>query len=224
MARVSPAEYLRVLLRARNPELADRIRSLDDVHRLQDVTLPGYNEADSQLVRASWKQLYDDARTGRLFGYPVTGVDQMEIGETDKEVGELHIWNETLSRDGRVIFTHVRFLLPEQPKESPPPSGEQPTEPPVADPVPVASEAAPAKNPGGRPAIAPQDKVDAEVFRLMRLHGEFAADNPDWDSQARLEDAIGDFCETLTGKRPKETTLKNYVKEPLRRWREGSET
>jgi hypothetical protein len=69
-----------------------------------------------------------------------------------------------------------------------------------------------------------QDKVDAEVFRLMNEKGEFAADNPEWDAQARLEEAIGAFCENLTGKRPGETTLKDNIKEPLRRWRQGSET
>jgi hypothetical protein len=216
---------LRRLIGARNPELAAKVRTLDDVHRLQDVTLPGYCEADEPLLRESWERLHADVKTARLFGYPAAGGDQVEIGETDQELGEIHIWNETLSRDGRVIFTHVRFLVPEpQPEESPPPV------PQPADPAPVGgapdevADPLPPKDLGGRPAIVTQDKVDAEVFRLMDERLEFCADDPEWNAQARLEDAIGDFCEALTGRRPKETSLKNYVKAPLQQWRQRSKT
>jgi hypothetical protein len=109
----------------------------------------------------------------------------------------------------------------------PAPTGSGPAVPEV--PSPAASEEAPAVSApvvsqGGRPPIMTQDKVDAEVFRLMDLHGEFAADNPEWDAQARLEKAIGDYCENLTGKRPRETTLKVYIREPLQRWRQRSKT
>jgi hypothetical protein len=66
--------------------------------------------------------------------------------------------------------------------------------------------------------------VEAEVFRLMDEKGEFCADDPEWNGPARLEEAIGDFCKELTGVRPKETALKEYIKDPLQRWRGRSET
>jgi hypothetical protein len=85
-------------------------------------------------------------------------------------------------------------------------------------------EPAPTKNLGGHPRIVTRDKIDAEVFRLMNEKGEFCADNPEWNAKARLEEAIAAFCESLTGARPSETTCKDYLKEPLQRWRQGSET
>jgi hypothetical protein len=94
----------------------------------------------------------------------------------------------------------------------------------ITNTTPVAPEDAPAKNKGGRPPIVTQDKVDAEVFRLMNEKGEFSADDPEWNGPARLEEAIADFCENLTGVRPSETTRKAYTKQPLRRWRQGLET
>ena len=64
----------------------------------------------------------------------------------------------------------------------------------------------------------------AEVFRLMSEKGEFCADDPEWNGPVRLEEAIAGFCANLTGVPPSETTCKDYIKEPLRRWRQGSET
>jgi hypothetical protein len=190
MALVTPAEYLRVLIRVHDRGLAERIKSLDDVHRLQDVTLPGYREADAQLVRASWEQLYEDVRSkrARLFGYPATGVDQVEIGETDKEVGDLDIWKETLHRDGRLIFTHVRFEV--RLEESRPKPSARPAEPVVADAVPVqdAPETA-SKNlppPGEQPdepTVAPTPKPGPTPGELKRFD---AADRALFDEVDRL--------------------------------------
>jgi hypothetical protein len=104
------------------------------------------------------------------------------------------------------------------------PPATRPAEPAVADPEPDTSEVVMAENRGGRKPIVSKDRVANEVFRLMNEKGEFCADDPEWDAQARLEDEIGVFCEHLTGKRPKETTLKDYIKEPLQQWRRGSKT
>jgi hypothetical protein len=109
------------------------------------------------------------------------------------------------------------------PEESPPPTT-PPARPAIADPAPDASEPVAAGNTGGRKPIVTLDKVAAEVSRLMEEKGEFCADDPEWDVQARLEEKIGYFCEKLTGKRPSETTLKGYIKGPLQQWRGRSET
>ena len=82
-----------------------------------------------------------------------------------------------------------------------------------------------APHPGGRPFVVNWSMVDEEVFRLMNDNGEFSVDDPEWNAQARLENAIADFCETKFGIRPGETTIKDHIREPLRRWRQSrSET
>ena len=63
-----------------------------------------------------------------------------------------------------------------------------------------------------------------EVFRLMTERGEFCVDDPKWNGPVRLEEEIGRFCKVLTGVKPKKSTLKNYIRAPLRQWRQGSET
>jgi hypothetical protein len=86
-------------------------------------------------------------------------------------------------------------------------------------------ESTPAPHPGGRPPAVDRVMVGQEVSRLMNHHGEFSADDPDWNAQARLEAAIADFCETTFCKRPSETTIKDNIREPLKRWRQArSET
>jgi hypothetical protein len=71
------------------------------------------------------------------------------------------------------------------------------------------------KGKGGRPPKFSQAAVDAEVKRLMDHHGEFSADDPEWNAQARLCEAI---CKKFGEAAP--STIDNYIKEPLVRWRE----
>jgi hypothetical protein len=75
-------------------------------------------------------------------------------------------------------------------------------------------------HPGGRPPALNWQMVDREVFRLMDDNGEFSADDPDWNAQARLESAIANFCETKFGIRPGDTTIKDHIRPPLARWRQ----
>jgi len=59
----------------------------------------------------------------------------------------------------------------------------------------------------------------------MNDNGEFSVDDPEWNAQARLEEAIADFCESKFKTRPSETTIKDNIHEPLERWRQSrSET
>ena len=122
----------------------------------------------------------------------------------------------------------------EQPTVSPGPEAESGSasppaelEPPAPASLPPDIEPAPAPTPrpGGRPPALHWETVDSKVFRLMDHNGEFCADDPDWNAQARLENAIADFCETKFGIRPGETTIRDHIREPLRRWRQSrSET
>jgi hypothetical protein len=77
-----------------------------------------------------------------------------------------------------------------------------------------------ALHPGGRPPVANWEMVEEEVFRLMNDNGEFSVDDPEWNAQARLEEAIGDFCENKFEKRPSETVIRDNIRKPLERWRQ----
>ena len=63
------------------------------------------------------------------------------------------------------------------------------------------------------------EMVDAEIFRLMGHHSEFTPDDPEWNAQARLEEAIADFCQDKFKKTPGETQIREHVRLALERWR-----
>ena len=70
------------------------------------------------------------------------------------------------------------------------------------------------KGKGGRPPSFNRNAVAAEVRRLMDHHGEFSADDPEWNAQARLIEAVRKkFGEAS------DSTLEPYIKEPLAAWR-----
>lgn len=70
------------------------------------------------------------------------------------------------------------------------------------------------KGKGGRPPRFDRDVVAAEVQRLMNHHGEFSPDDPEWNAQARLVEALRQrFGEAS------DSTLEDYLREPLAAWR-----
>lgn len=71
------------------------------------------------------------------------------------------------------------------------------------------------KGKGGRPPKFDRGAVAAEVQRLMDHHDEFSPDDPEWNAQARLVEAI---CEKFGEAAP--STVEDYIKEPLAKWRE----
>jgi hypothetical protein len=72
---------------------------------------------------------------------------------------------------------------------------------------------------GGRPPAVDWTIVKTEALRLMDYHGDFGADSPEWNVQARLEDAIEAFCETRLGKLPGKTTIQEHISPWLAEWR-----
>ena len=46
------------------------------------------------------------------------------------------------------------------------------------------------KRKGGRPTAVDWDVVKNEAIRLLNYHGEFGSDSPNWNAQARLEEAL----------------------------------
>jgi hypothetical protein len=74
--------------------------------------------------------------------------------------------------------------------------------------------AVPSKRKCGRPRKFDLIAVAAEVQQLMNHHGEFSADDPEWNAQACLVEALRD---KFGG--PSNSTLEKYVKQPLANWR-----
>jgi hypothetical protein len=67
---------------------------------------------------------------------------------------------------------------------------------------------------GGRPTKFDRAAVAAEIERLMDHHGEFSADDPDWNAQERLKEALREkFGEAAP------STFDDYIVEPLAKWR-----
>jgi hypothetical protein len=73
----------------------------------------------------------------------------------------------------------------------------------------------------GRTPSVDWSLVENEVFRLMDEHGEFLPGDKEWDSQARLEEAIERFLETTyRRKSPSISTIRRHVRPALQRWKE----
>jgi hypothetical protein len=74
-------------------------------------------------------------------------------------------------------------------------------------------------HPGGRKPVVNWGMVGREVFRLMELHDEFSVDDPDWNAQARLEEAVENYCRTTFQNVPSESTIRDNIRKPLAQWR-----
>jgi hypothetical protein len=72
------------------------------------------------------------------------------------------------------------------------------------------------KGKGGRKGVLDKLAVSREVERLMDWHGDFRADDPQWNAQARLINAIREKFQTDAA----DSTIEGYVKKPLAEWRE----
>jgi hypothetical protein len=119
---ITLAEAYRELIGARDSALAAQATSWEKVRRPQDPSFEKElaeeewevarerKKASAEILLDCAEQLRGTIRSGKLplRGYPATGVDQVDIGQTDREVGEIDFWKGTLIRDGRLIFTHVR--------------------------------------------------------------------------------------------------------------------
>jgi hypothetical protein len=79
----------------------------------------------------------------------------------------------------------------------------------------IKREVPPTKAKGGRPPKFDRAAVAEEVDRLMDHHGDFSQDDPEWNAQARLTEAIiRKFGEAAP------STVDEYIKDPLLAWRE----
>jgi hypothetical protein len=72
----------------------------------------------------------------------------------------------------------------------------------------------------GRTFTYDQQLVRGELFRLMDCHDDFTPADRAWNCQARLEEALADFCEKKFGKRPAISTLRDRISPLLIEWHE----
>ena len=76
-------------------------------------------------------------------------------------------------------------------------------------------------NKGGRPPAVDWNVVKDKVIQLMNYHGDFGSDSPEWNVQARLEDAIEALCDSKFKKRPAKSTIQRHIKPWLADWRKA---
>ena len=65
----------------------------------------------------------------------------------------------------------------------------------------------------------PWKKIEAKLIRLMDHHGDFSADDPEWNAQARLEQKLMVFCEEECRRSPSPSQLRTRVRPWLAAWR-----
>jgi hypothetical protein len=61
--------------------------------------------------------------------------------------------------------------------------------------------------------------IRREAERLMDYHGDFSADDPVWDAQARLEEQLMTFCNDRWQRAPSPSQLRAHLKPTLEAWR-----
>jgi hypothetical protein len=152
---IRPDEALRELIKAHDPALAEQVKSLDDIRRLQDLGLAKAKDRGKVLARANilkscWEQLYNDVRANRirLRGTLDPSKPPIDIDEAEQEIGKLDIWNATLTCAPERVYKDVRC------KEVPPLSEAMPTTASVPAKLARAMEAVNAVFPDGVPSQA----------------------------------------------------------------------
>ena len=86
-------------------------------------------------------------------------------------------------------------------------------------PAPSKELASPYQKPGPKPDFEKWAKTEAKCYELMDEHGDFTPDDPDWDCQARLEEALMNFWQETWKHEPGASTLREKLPEWLLTWR-----
>jgi len=92
--------------------------------------------------------------------------------------------------------------------------------PPAPSKEPALSEVLPRQKPGPKPDLKYWEKMEAKCYGLMDHHGNFDASDPEWDCQARLEEALMGFSENTLGRELGESTLREKLPGWLSTWHE----
>lgn len=74
---------------------------------------------------------------------------------------------------------------------------------------------------GGRPQEFPWTDIEGEAMRLMDYHGDFSQDDKEWNAQARLEEALMNFCLEKFRRQPSISALRAKIGPWLAKWRKS---
>jgi hypothetical protein len=112
---IPPDEALRELLKVHDPALAKQAKSLADVRRLQDLGLAkakgrGKVLARAKILKSCWENLRNAVKANhiRLRGTLDQSKPPIDIDEAEQEIGELDIWNATLTCAPERVYKDVR--------------------------------------------------------------------------------------------------------------------
>jgi len=108
------------------------------------------------------------------------------------------------------VERHERLYFPMI--AAPPPA---PSKEPTSAPAP--SEVLSRQKPGPKPDFD-WEKIEAKCYALMDYHGDFTPDDSDWDCQARLEEALMDYCQNTWSRQPAPATLRPKLPGWLLTW------
>ena len=62
--------------------------------------------------------------------------------------------------------------------------------------------------------------IEREAIRLMDKHGDFSPLKKNWNTQARLESRLLEFCSQTFAREPSQTQLRTYLGRWLTAWRQ----
>jgi hypothetical protein len=205
MKHLPIADAFRAILRTTHPERTD-LQQIDSYRWFHErkVIMVGNNLIQDQADEPAYAAL-DLLKAGvkgqkiRLRGVLKNALPD-DIDPIDAREGELDVFAATLKiyesketfRTSR-IYTSVYCYAADLPR---------------------------AKGKGGRPPIVNWPTVFTELERLMDHHDEFGPDAPDWNAQARLVEALQEFCLDKFGVEPDKNTIEANIKAPLAKWRE----
>jgi hypothetical protein len=71
----------------------------------------------------------------------------------------------------------------------------------------------------GRPPEFPWEELKTKALQLMNWNGEFSADDPKWNAQARLEEELNIFCMERVQREPSQSQLRDHCGPWLKEWR-----
>jgi hypothetical protein len=237
---VLPVERFRALLREQyteRPALAAEIDSEEwFLKRQRGEPSPPLTAAEAKEFAAAVEALNTFYRRVRNYEERLRGIDEddveRDIGPIEQATGvDLNIWthvfdcrSQVFSADGVRHVGHLYRDVSCYADPEPQPSAAQLNGPTVADPAPSASESESAEEQtkrrgGGRTPVVDWAMVGAQVFFLMEENGEFAPNKPGWNAQARLEEAIENFCDAKFGIRPGIISIRTHIRGPLELWR-----
>jgi hypothetical protein len=81
------------------------------------------------------------------------------------------------------------------------------------------TQSSPTASRRGRPPKYHWDLIETKGRQLMDHHGDFDPNDPEWDAQARLEEALIKFCEDTWNDAPALSSLRSKIAEWLPDWR-----